>query len=299
MKRFFIQKFLLFSLILLVSAPVQAFDFNFKGSLGENGHQRYVPPLSSPLLNETPYITTEARPIYIHHAIPNDFVTGGGDIDLFAIELRVAITERLGIIATKDGYADIHFAGVLPDTDGFVNISLGLKYALYTNPETDAILTVGAEYEPPSGNISTGGIFLQGGGDGLIDLFVTGAKAYGKLGLQAGAGANIAIDNNHDSSFFHWSAHIDYELFENFFPLIEANGTSTFHDGTRTAIASFEGNDLVNFGSTDSGHVVTMGVGARYKINSHFQLGAGYEFPVTEREDLFDWRTNFDMVISF
>jgi hypothetical protein len=299
MKRFVFQKSFLIGLILLISVPVQAFDFNFKGSLGQNGHQRYVPPLSSPLFNETPYITTEARPIYIHHEIPNDFVTGGGDIDLFALELRVALTERLGIIATKDGYADINFAGVLPDTDGFANISLGLKYAVYSDPQTDAIISVGAEYEPPSGNISTAGIFLQGGGDGFLDLFVTGAKAYGKLGVQAGAGANIAIDSNHDSSFIHWSAHIDYELFENFFPLIEANGTSTYHDGSRLALGSFEGNDLVNFGSTDSGHVVTMGVGARYKFNSHFQLGAGYEFPVTEREDLFDWRTNFDMVISF
>lgn len=299
MKRFVFQNSLLLGLILLISAPVQAFDFNFKGSLGDNGHQRYVPPLSSPILNETPYITTEARPIYMHHEIPNDFVTGGGDIDLFALQLRVALTDRLGIIATKDGYADINFAGVLPDTHGFANIALGLKYALYTNPQTDAILSVGFEYEVPTGDISTGGIVLQGGGDGMMDLFVTGAKAFGKLGLQAGGGANIAIDNNHDSSFWHWSAHIDYELFENFFPLVEANGTSTFDDGSRTGIASFEGNDLVNFGSTDSGTVVTVGVGARYRLNRHFQLGAGYEFPVTEREDLFDWRTNFDMVISF
>ena len=277
--------------------PVLALDL--KGSLGENGHKRYVSPLANPLFNETPYITTEARPIYIHHELPSDFVTGGGNIELFALELRVAITERLGVIATKDGYADIHFNSVLPDIDGFMNISLGLKYAIISNPEENAILTVGFEYELPTGDLTTGGISLQGGGDGLIDLFVTGAKAYGKLGLQGSAGVSLALDGDHDSSILNWSAHFNYEIIKNFFPLLEINGTTTIDDGTRTGIASFEGNDFVNFGSTDSGTVVTLGAGARYIFNKHLQIGAGYEFPITEREDLFGWRTNFDMVITF
>jgi len=299
MKRFVIHIFLTLCLIFsfAVSTPVLA--LNLKGSLGDNGHERYVPPLSNPLFNETPYITTEARPIYMHHEISSNFVTGGGSIDLFALELRVALTDRLGIIATKDGYADVSFSSVLPDTSGFVNISLGLKYAIISNPQDNALLSVGFEYEPPSGDLSTAGIILQGGGDGLVNLFVTGAKAFGKLGLQASGGLNLAIDNDHDSSLAHWAAHIDYEILTNLFPILEINGTTTIDDGSRTAIASFEGNDLVNFGSTDSGTVITMGLGARYKFNNHFQMGAGYEFPLTEREDLFGWRTNFDMVISF
>ncbi len=56
---------------------------------------------------------------------------------------------------------------------------------------------------------------------------------------------------------------------------------------------------MFNFGSTDSGTVVTFGVGARYRFTDHIQMGAGYEFPITEREDLFDWRTNVDFVLTF
>ena len=183
--------------------------------------------------------------------------------------------------------------------DGFLNISLGFKYALISNPKTNSIFTVGIEYEPPTGTLSSASIDMQGEGDGLIDFFVTGAKAFDKLGLQGSTGFDIALDGDHDSSFWHWSAHVDYEIVENFFPLLELNGISTIDDGTRTGIAPFEGNDIVNFGSTDSGSVVTLGAGARYKINDHVQVGAGYEFPITDREDLFNWRTNFDMVITF
>ncbi len=171
------------SFILLFTQPAQAFDFDFHGSLGEGKHQRYVPPLSNPIFNETPYITTEARPIFIHHNVPDSFVTGGGQVNLFALELRVALTERLGFIATKDGYADVQFDSVLPDTDGFLNISFGFKYALISDPKNDRILTVGVEYEAPTGSLSTAGIQLQGSGDGLIDLFVTGAQGFGKLGV--------------------------------------------------------------------------------------------------------------------
>ena len=297
-----------FFIVIVLSSPVMALSldsFDFHGSLGKSENERYVPPLANPLFNETPYITTEARPLWIHNVIPGRFVTGGGTIDVIAIEIRVALTERLGFIASKDGYAVLDFDSVLPDTEGFVNISAGLKYALISNHKEQTFVTVGFEYEPPTGNISTGGIDFQGngaqsdGGDGFMDLFVTGAKAYGKFGLQASTGVNLAIDGDHDSSLWHYSASFNYELFKNFFPLIEVNGLTTISDGNRTGVASFEGNDIVNFGSTDSGTVVSISAGARYKFNNHFQVGAGYERSVTGQKDLLDWRTNFDFVIAY
>src|SRR3546814_9650748 len=81
---------------------------DLNGSLGEGRHSRYVPPLTNPVFNETPYITTEARAIYLYNRLPDDFVTGGGYVNLVALQLRLALTERLGFIATKDGYADAH-----------------------------------------------------------------------------------------------------------------------------------------------------------------------------------------------
>src|SRR3546814_3497615 len=71
-------------------------SLDLNGSLGEGRHSRYVPPLTNPVFNETPYITTEARAIYLYNRLPNDFVTGGGYVNLVALQLRLALTERLG-----------------------------------------------------------------------------------------------------------------------------------------------------------------------------------------------------------
>ncbi len=270
---------------------------DFKGSLGPERHTRYVPPLANPLFNETPYITTEIRPIYIHQRVPKDFLTGGGTIKVIAAELRVALTDRLGFIASKDGYADIDWKGVLPDTDGLANISAGLKYAVISDPQGQGILTMGVEYEPPTGNLKTDGIRLQGRGSGFIDVFVTGAKAFDKLGLQGSLGANVALDNEHDSSLFHYSAHVDYELFPNFFPLIELNGWTTIDNGTRTPV-KFDGVDLVNLGG-DSGTIITGTIGARYRLTNNIIFGLGYEEALTNRKDILDWRLYADVIIHF
>ena len=284
-----------------VSGPAMADDFklDFKGSLGEaGGHKRYVPPLVNPLFNETPYITTEARPLHLHYSLPSDFLTQGGTVDVTALELRVALTDRLGFIASKDGYVKANFDAVLPDDTGFANISFGFKYAVISNPKEQSILTVGAEYEPPTGSVATAGIDLQQGGDGFLDLFVTGAKAWDKFGLQGSFGYNHAIDGDHDTSSVHYSLHADYELAPGFFPIFELNGVTTVSDGTRVN-GNFAGFDLVNFGTTHSGTVVTWAAGARYRVNEHLQFGLGYERPLTGREDIIDWKLAVDAVITY
>jgi hypothetical protein len=224
--------------------------------------------------------------------------TGGGSIDVVAAEVRIALTERLGFIASKDGYADIDFKGGLPDENGFANISAGLKYAVISDPGANTILTVGAEYEPPTGDLETGGISLQGRGDGFVDLFVTAARAWGPVGLQASAGLNLALDGDHDSSLLHYSAHLDLEVTPRFYPLIEVNGFTVVDDGARTPVR-FEGTDLVNFGATDAGTVVTLAAGARYVIADWLRIGAAFEAPLTDRRDLLDRRLYFDLAIAY
>ncbi len=295
---FFLVGFVLVALIF--SSSVYAFDFDLHGSLGEgeNKFKRYVPPVSNPVLNETPYITTEVRPMYLHQNIPFEFLTQGGSIDLLALQLRVAINDRLGIIANKDGYADIDFDSVLPDDDGFANIALGLKYAIYNDPKNESILTTGLTYEAPSGSLRSGGIRLQGNGDGFLRWFVSGATMYKKLAMQSSFGFNVALDQDHDSSMFYMSGHLDYELCKKFFPLLEFNMYRTIGNAERTPV-DLEGSDLVNLGTIDSGTVLTIAGGFRYHIIDHVQMGFTYEAPLTNREDLLDWRTTLDFVFYY
>ena len=298
-------------LITTAAAPLPALaeEDNFlgldlKGSLGEGRHSRYVPPLTNPVFNETPYITTEARGIYLYNEIPggSDFVTGGGNIHLGALQLRVALTERLGFIATKDGYADANFDNVLDDENGFANIAFGLKYAIISDPASESIVTAGLRYEIPIADLETGGIELQGDGDGFLNPFVTGATTFGDLGLQASLGANIALDGDADTSILHYSLHADYEVFDGFFPLIEINGFTPIDHGDRLtgALGKLDGVDLLNFGSDDRGTTVTLGGGFRYRFTDNVQIGLGAETPLTDKEDtIMDYRIYADLVLSF
>ena len=297
-------------LLFLCSSGASAFDLNLHGSMTENGPKHYSPPVSNPLFNETPYITTELRPIYVYHDIHDSFLTGGGKIQVVGMEARVALNERLGIIASKDGYFNFDFDGVLQDEDGFANISIGVKYALVNNPEENRIVTVGLEYEPPSGNLITGipGVptkfRMQGTADGFLDMFVSAAETWGKLGLEGNVGLNLAIDPEANSSMIHLSAHADYEIIPDLFPLVEVNMFSIVDDGSRNPF-NFEGLDIVNFGSgfssgsTGPGTVATLAMGTRYKIMDHLIFGAAYELPISDRKDLFGWRMTTDLVIYY
>ena len=273
------------------------------GDLSEKArHSRYVPPLTNPIFNETPYITTEARAFYFYHSLPDDFVTEGGHVNLVALQLRLALTERLGFIATKDGYADFHFDEVLEDTDGFANIALGFKYALLSDPVNEGILTAGLRYEIPINDLETGGIELQGDGDGFLNPFITGARAFGDFGLQASFGANFALDPDEDTSILHYSLHADYEVLPGLFPILELNGFTAFDNGDRLTgpLGDLDGVDVLNFGSDNRGTTVTIGGGARYRLNDHLQFGLGAETPITDKDDtIFDYRVYFDIVASF
>src|SRR3546814_18667441 len=127
-------------------------SLDLNGSLGEGRHSRYVPPLTNPVFNETPYITTEARAIYLYNRLPNDFVTGGGYVNLVALQLRLALTQRLGFIANKDGYADAPFAEALDDEDGFSKLAYGFKYAIPSQPERASLRKEGTRSAPPHNN---------------------------------------------------------------------------------------------------------------------------------------------------
>jgi len=287
----------------LSGTPAPAGDWGFldlDGSLGAaGGHRRYVPPISNPLFNETPYITTELRPIYLHNEISSSFVTQGGHIDAGAIEARLALTDRLGFIAPKDGYAHLHFNKALKDTTGFENMAFGLKYAVVSNPEEDEILTFGALYEPPIGNLRTSGLTLQGhGGGGFFNLFAAAAKAWGPLGIEANIGPNLAVDGKHDSSLLHYAGHVNYELAEGLYGVFEINGFSVFDNGRRTA-GNFEGVDLVNFGTFNAGTVVSAAFGVRYRLTDKILIGAAYERPLTHRQDLLGSRVYVDLVLRY
>lgn len=321
----YLRKFLHFLVVYFsIINGLSAFEIDWDGSIGENEH-KYIPAISNPLFNETPYITTEVRPILLHQKIPSKNVVlpvlGGasllrGEVTVVAAEARMALTDNFGIIATKDGYAWIDFndsltnAAGIDDDDGFVNIALGFKYALFNDIEDQSIVSLGLKYEAPTGNLDldlsapattllgTGSIELNEGGDGFINPFISAAKRFDKVGLQGSAGTHIAIDNDHDSSMLHYSLHVDYEFTESVYPMLELNGFTVYDAGKRLPFG-FDGVDLVNLGAgQDEGTVITAAGGLRIMATDNLMFGAGMEKAVG-RDDLLDWRGYFDLILHF
>lgn len=157
----------------------------------------FISPMTNPVYFEDPRTLTEARFIYLHHKVP--LTAGGGDINLIACQLRAALTDRLSVIATKDGYATSTNALI---DDGWADINAGLKYNLYADAEAQQLLSAGATFELPVGSQRT----LQGNGDGLFHLFLTGGTAFGNGNhWVSGSGFLLPADTNAESQVWYFS----------------------------------------------------------------------------------------------
>jgi hypothetical protein len=125
----------------------------------------FISPISNPVFFEDPRTLTEAKFIFLNHRLPSS--VGGNDVQLYALQLRAAITDRLSIIATKDGCIVSENS---VEGDGWANLAAGLKYNLYKDAAAQQILSVGATFQLPTGTPAA----LQGNGDGEFNLFATG-----------------------------------------------------------------------------------------------------------------------------
>jgi hypothetical protein len=255
-----------------------------------------VTPVTNPVWFEDARITTEARFIAMYHEIDDDFITQGGDIQLYALQLRYAITDKLAFIAVKDGLVDFN-----PDAGNdqfdFADIAAGLKYQVYRNDDLQLVVTPGLTFEIPIGAEDV----FQGNGDGMFRPFVSVLKGFDKLRLAGNTGFHIPIDFDAETAQYHWSLHADYEVHKYFIPLVELNGYTTLTEAERVGPLQSEGFDVINFGAGDAvGDTnVTVGVGFRSKVYKGAELGFAWEKEVTSGDDLFDYRFTMDLLYRF
>jgi hypothetical protein len=282
-------------------------DLDLVGSFGENGFDRYVPAVTNPLFNETPFITTEVKPIYIYHDIPNDFLTGGGNVNVLALQARVALTDRLGFIATADGYSWLDFDHTLPDDSGLNDITTGLTYAVVSDPAAGSILTFGARYTIPVGTIETAGLDLNGTGAGYVDVFAIGAQLFDKAQIQGSVGANIALSDD-NWSFIHGSLHADYEIMPGIYPLVEANLVVPIDGGNQLPGVNLTGADIIDIGASDPEEILSLAIGGRARLSDIIIMGAAFEKNILSEDitgtsgteaSVWGWRITTDLTIHF
>lgn len=279
-----------------VSAVLLSSQLSFADRLGN-----MASPVTNPVNFEDPRINTEARLIYMNHELDSDFITGGGDIQVYALQLRAALTDSLAFIATKDGYIDFNPDGVLEDENGFANVTPGFKYAFLQDGDAGQIGTVGLRYEIPLGSDEV----FQGEGDGFVNPFVSGAVALCETtSLIAASGLRIPVDGK-DSTFWDLDVHVD-KAFETqlgtLYPSLSVNMVHVLDAGRRLDMAD-EGLDLISFGSTQSEGktMVVGGVGTRLRMSEKADWGIAYQFPLTtgRGSNVTDWRVTSDLIFSF
>lgn len=247
---------------------------------GLRGFENFYNPVGNPLYFETPLNNTEVRLLYLHHEFDENSALAGGDLNVVAAQIRLALTERLGFIATKDGYSWLD-ADALPDGEGWNDLAFGFKYVFLADAAQDFLLTAGARYQTEVGEEEV----LQGGVQELSP-FVSAAKGWGDFHLMGNFSYRIPLDSPDGNNVAQWSLHADYEVFRGIAPMVELHGVHYLDDAERTPLP-VGGLDYTNLGSTmvDGSDVVWLGLGAGLKLTPHAALGAAYEFALTDAED--------------
>lgn len=273
-------------------------------ALEDDWHSRAAAPAGNPIYFEDARIRSEIRPVFMQHWLPDTFHFAGGaaplggDVRVYAVQLRYALTERLGLIATKDGYIEMRPDRTLTDQTGWANLAAGLKYALVDDAENQLLVTPGLTFELPTGNTDV----LQGRGRGEWNPFVSAIKGWGNCHLSGNVGVRIPNDFDEQTAQAHYSLQLDYHVCRWFVPFVVANGYTILSEGENKLLGAVDLNtelyDLINFGSTQArGKTqITLGGGFRSFLTRNIECGIAYEAGVTNPKGIFDSRLTVDFI---
>jgi len=269
-----------------------------------------ISPVANPIYFEDPRVTSEVRPVYMYHWLPDTFhfsggtVPLGGQVQVMAVQLRYALTEKLGLIATKDGYIEFQPHHTLGHEYGWGDLAAGLKYVLVDDQDNQAILTPGFTLTVPTGSPDV----FQGHGSGEWNVFVSAEKGFDQLHFTGNAGFIIPNNFAQSTSQLHYSLQADYYLCQYFIPFAVANGYTILSNGNGQSSQSLqavplntEGYDLINFGSADAAGTtqMTVGGGARSRILKNLDVGFAYEVGVVNPVGIFESRVTADVIWRF
>jgi hypothetical protein len=274
-----------------------------------NWQDQAISPVVNPIYFEDPRITSEIRPVFMQHWLPNTFkfdggkVALGGDVRVYAVQLRAALSDRLALIATKDGYIEFRpdNTALLPHQYGWANLAAGLKYALVDDRDSQLIVTPGFTVEVPTGNEDV----LQGHGKGEENIFVSAEKGFDRFHVTGNLGFRIPNDFDAQTAQAHYSLQLDYYTCQYFIPFIAANGYTILSEGKNQLLNAVDLNtemyDLANFGSTAAKGrtMITIGGGARSKITDKIDIGIAYEGGVSDPVGIFDSRVTADVILRW
>ncbi|MEW6288593.1 MAG: hypothetical protein AB1545_01940 [Thermodesulfobacteriota bacterium] len=282
---------------------------------------RFQMPVSNPVYNGDARNVTMVRPILLTQSLPDKIkvniggtkakVDLGGDVDGAALQFSYAFNERFSLVAVKDGYVDCEPDETLDDHSGWLDIAAGLQYSFIYNPAQDFIVSGRLVYESTSGESEV----YQGNGSGNVAPAILFLKGWDQLQFSGTVGFVLPFDSDEENTMLYDSWNVSYAVTDWFRPLVELNHFHVLSAGDRdlgdvenqadlvAAIATFNPCDIINLGgeyNDDNKDLVTMALGARFRITQWLDIGAAYEFPLTDNEEtLLDERILIDAMLTF
>jgi hypothetical protein len=259
---------------------------------GDHDFDGFISPLSNPFFFEDPRSLTEVRGIFIENGLPGPI--GGGDLQAYAIQLRGRLTERLSVIAPRLGYLSVNDNG---GPAGFMSAPVGVKYNFISNADTQFLVSGGITYFIPE-NLSNFPLLS----DGDFHFFLTGGKQICDRGHWLSAsGFRIPANSNWGTQLWYWSNQWDYEVVDGWYGLFGVNWFHCMRSATSNFGTPVTGLDIVNVPANGVAgqDVVTGVVGLKWKPSGHVEIGSGYEFPLTDREDILRNRLYVDAIFRY
>ncbi|QDT26849.1 hypothetical protein Enr10x_21600 [Gimesia panareensis] len=256
----------------------------------------FIMPVSNPVWSIDPRSLTYVRGIFINQMIDAQTpVLGAGDLQVYALQLGIALNERLSVIAVKDGYNTLQTRGIGNRT-GWADIGLGLKYVLIRDVENQFLLSGGLIYEATNGSSRV----FQGNGDSVWTPYLSLGKQIGAGHLIASTGYHLPGDTAEESQSIYYSVHYDHPVTSKLSALAELNGIVYTKSGQALPL-NIEGGDWINLGSSSvaGNNVLTFAFGANYRFNDCLSCAAVWEFPLSNRKDLLDSRTTATLTLMF
>jgi hypothetical protein len=275
-------------------------------------------PIVSAFLFEDPFITTGAYLYHVYHEFPDRSVLGGGEANVAALQLRVALTDRIALIATKDGRAWVDpDLPVLAEREGWLNVAAGVKGILAESQEDRWIVSGVLRFELDSGSTDV----FQGHGSGVVIPSISAAWGPGRFHVIGDLGMEIPIDGHEQSSSIFYHLYADYMVTERFSPFAQITGQHWVSSGDGSievdfgggntlplkpvqallGVGSFEGADVLNLGVDNVAglDLITAAIGFHYALMDRVTLSVAYERPISHHKGVHKQRITSALVYEF
>jgi hypothetical protein len=254
--------------------------------------QVFVHPVTDPYFHEDSFVSTDVRLWYLYHQINDNSVLKGGEANIVAAQVRLALTDQLQLVAYKDGYSFL--SPGLFHKDGWNDLAAGLKWEFLQDRRDQLYSSVGIGYQFPFGESKVlqnkEELRLWGSVDkGFDKLHLGGTFNYfiatGEKG-PLGAGDNLSADG-----------HIDYRVCDFFSPVVEGN----FYHVTKSnhAALPIQGADYTDLGGGYDDDIFTIAIGAEIRPLKDLAVQAAWEKNVTHPDDIFDNRVTVSAIYTF